>query len=201
MSHFMSDLLLTSLLAQVTINGPYANLGGVIEEDDAGEGDDDFRTLTEYNIVGCSDKAINQCFKGADGVWGRCDMCVCESFQDLKNSSGKSTDCVANEDLFNCYYRIDDSSVGALGGISCKSTMKTSWIIGFVFIGLFGCCLCVYCVFLGIMTTKSKGRADTEDSVAGERGTPVQYTLPHQQARPIKKSSRPSYGEIDMPTL
>lgn len=66
----------------------------------------------------------------------KCDPCVCNDFNDIGDDDG---DCeIHDEDLYECWimYDIDDGNIYW----SCMPRMKTAWIIGFVFISVFGCC-------------------------------------------------------------
>lgn len=87
------------------------------------------------------------CFHDANddqGVYQKCDMCVCDDFGTNDPYYDDDEDsCGGNEDLFNCFIKVE-------GRVRyCKLEMKTAWIIGFVFIGIFCCCgsigLCVFC--------------------------------------------------------
>jgi hypothetical protein len=89
----------------------------------------------------------DDCFHDAtddQGTYKKCNMCVCDDFGTNDPYYDDDEDsCGGNEDLFNCFIKVE-------GRVRyCKIEMKTAWIIGFVFIGIFCCCgsigLCVFC--------------------------------------------------------
>jgi hypothetical protein len=92
------------------------------------------------NYQGCAQDARDH-----EGDWVKCDDCVCNDFNNLVDDDGGTCE-IHDEDIYECWIMqdIDDGTVTW----SCMPRMKTAWIIGFVFISLFGCCcivgLCSY---------------------------------------------------------
>ena len=92
-----------------------------------------------FQAKGCSDETITKCLLNSfskNGEFVKCDMCVCESYDDISGSTG---DCGADENIYNCYISYDFWS------IQCQSQMKTTWIIIFSVIAVAGCCGCCAC--------------------------------------------------------
>lgn len=89
------------------------------------------------SILSCS---YNSCRNDAienEGDWVKCDVCVCNDFETI-TTDDDDTCQINDEDLYECWIK-QDINDGTITW-SCMPRMKTSWIIGFVFISLFGCC-------------------------------------------------------------
>jgi hypothetical protein len=96
--------------------------------------------LLACNYADCVQDAMQH-----EGDWVKCDDCVCNDFNNIADDDGGSCE-IHDKDVYQCWILqdIDDGTVTW----SCMPRMKTAWIIGFVFISLFGCCciagLCSY---------------------------------------------------------
>ena len=91
--------------------------------------------------AGCDKNACANDVYDHQGDYVRCDMCVCDDFgkyaEGSNDDDGGSCSGYDNE-YYACYIKSekDDDTW------YCKVRMKTSWIIGIVFIVLVSCCCC-----------------------------------------------------------
>lgn len=107
-------------------------------------GNDD--TIT--NEGKCSNKVFANCVENIadnDGDFAYCDMCMCDEYE----SYGGSGSCGSDEVLYACY----------LSNSACKTQMRLSWIIGFVFIAVVACCSIAACTFVCVRSKSKKVQA------------------------------------------
>ena len=96
-------------------------------------------TLYILSSYGCDYSSCRNDAISHEGEWVKCDTCVCNDFESITDDNSDTCQ-ISNEDLYECWIQ-QDISDGSVTW-SCMPRMKTGWIIGFVFISLFGCCLC-----------------------------------------------------------
>ena len=100
----------------------------------------------------CEDIKIQECDNEAmtyPNKWIRCDECVCKEFSKYHQQAIDDDGFYCNiQDtyLYNCLVMYEVDNLGIEW--ECQTRMKISWIIGFVFISIFGCLLIIFFFYL-----------------------------------------------------